>query len=397
MKILWVGDAACLTGFARCTHAACDELHRAGHEVSVLGINAPGDPHKYPYDIYPAISRGRGDAFGVMRLPSLIASLRPDVVCLLQDPWNIRGYFDAIEESGIESVPPVVGWLAVDSKNHPNSSELNRLAHLITWTQFGIGELRAGGYAGPSSIVPLGVDTTLFRPLDRDTSRQAVGVREGSYVVGVVGRNQPRKRLDLTIGAFAEWIARYGIDDAYLFLKVAPTGEMGCDIEAVAAYYGPALKGKILVCQQRAGAGLPDELMPTIYSTMDVHLTTTQGEGWGLPTMEAMSCGVPCIVPDWSALGEWTEDAAIKVPCTSTALTAPLNHFPYTIGGVPDREATITALQSLYESPELRAEYRARGLALTARPEYQWASVGVAFREALEAALARPAAAEEAA
>jgi glycosyltransferase involved in cell wall biosynthesis len=110
-----------------------------------------------------------------------------------------------------------------------------------------------------------------------------------------------------------------------------------------------------------------------------------------------MACGVPAIVPDWSALGEWTEDAAVKVPCTSTALTAPLNHFPYTIGGVPDREATIVALQSLYESVELRAEHTARGLALTARPEYQWANVGVAFREALEASLAHPAAAEAAA
>lgn len=390
MKVLWVGDAACHTGFARCTHAVCDELHRAGHKVSVLGINASGDPHGYPYDIYPAMPRGRGDGFGVMRLPSLIASLSPDVVCLLQDPWNVQGYFNAIEESGIEKVPPIVAWLAVDSKNHPGSADLNALHHVVTWTQFAIDELRSGGYTGPSSIVPLGVDTALFRPLDREAARQVLGVPEGSFVVGVVGRNQPRKRLDLTIGYFAEWITRHEIEDAYLFLKVAPTGETGCDIRSVAAYYGPALAGKIRVSEQRAGVGLPDDVMPSIYNAMDVYLTTTQGEGWGLPCMEAMACGVPAIVPDWSALGEWTEDAAVKVPCTSTALTAPLNHYPYTIGGVPDQEAAIAALQALYESEELRAEHGARGLALTARPEYQWANVGVAFRETLEAAIARP-------
>jgi glycosyltransferase involved in cell wall biosynthesis len=211
---------------------------------------------------------------------------------------------------------------------------------------------------------------------------------EDAFIVGYVGRNQVRKRLDLTLGAFAEWIKRHDIRDAYLYLKIAPTGETGCDIRAVAAYYGPELAGRILVSAPPAGFGDADDLMPLVYSAMDVFLTTTQGEGWGLPTMEAMACGVPCIVPDWSALGEWTEDAAVKVPCTSTALTAPLNRFPYTIGGVPDREATIEALHALYSDRKLRARYRAKGLALTARPEYQWQNVGVAFREALEAAVA---------
>lgn len=353
----------------------------------MLGINAPGDPHKYPYDIYPAMPRGRGDAFGVARLPSLIANLAPDVVCLLQDPWNVQGYFDAIEKSGIESVPPVVGWLAVDSKNHPNSAELNQLAHLITWTKFGRDELRTGGYTGPSSIVPLGVDTSLFRPLDREASRKGLGIPDGAFIVGAVGRNQPRKRLDLTIGYFAEWVIGHGIDDAYLLLKVAPTGETGCDIRSVAAYYGDAIEGRIRVSQQPAGHGLPDDFMPSIYSAMDVYLTTTQGEGWGLPAMEAMACGVPVVAPAWSALGEWAAPAALLVPCTSTALTAPLNNFPYTIGGVPDKELTIAALQILYENEVMRDHHRERGLALTARPEYQWSNVGTAFCETLEWAM----------
>ena len=394
MRLIFVGDSPTVdTGFARCSRAVCAELHHAGHEVHVLGINESGDPHDYPFPIYPARSLrdGSRSAFGVDRLPILSARLKPDAIVLLNDPWNVPAYLDAFEQMEIER-PPTVAWLAVDSKNHPNSAELNGLAHVVTWTQFAIDELRAGGYDGPSSIVPLGVDSALFRPLDRESARQMLGVPAGSFVVGVVGRNQPRKRLDLTIGYFAEWITRHEIEDAYLFLKVAPTGETGCDIRSVAAYYGPALEGKIRVSEQRAGVGLPDDVMPSIYNAMDVYLTTSQGEGWGLPCMEAMACGVPAIVPDWSALGEWTEDAAVKVPCTSTALTAPLNHFPYTIGGVPDREATIAALQALYESVELRAEHSARGLALTARPEYQWANVGAAFRETLKAALARPAA-----
>ena len=399
MRVLWCGDSPTVdTGFARCSRAACAALHEAGHEVTVLGINESGDPHDYPYPIYPAVSlRDRARKFfGEDRLPVLSARLKPDVIVLLQDPWNVPAYIAAFEDMGVDR-PPVVGWLAVDSKNHPNSTELDALHHVVTWTQFAIDELRTGGYTGPASVVPLGVDTNLFRPLDQEASRKGLPIPEGAFIVGSVGRNQPRKRLDLTIAYFAEWITRHEIGDAYLLLKVAPTGETGCDIRSVAAHYGPAIEGKIRVSQQPAGHGLPDDFMPTIYSAMDVYLTTTQGEGWGLPAMEAMACGVPVVAPDWSALGEWAAPAAMLMPCTSTALTAPLNSFPYTIGGVPDREATIAALHALYSSEELRAEHRERGLSLTARPEYQWANVGVAFREALEAAIARPAAAEAAA
>jgi D-inositol-3-phosphate glycosyltransferase len=395
LKILFVGDSPTVsTGFARCTRAACGELHRAGHEVSVLGINASGDPHGYPYDIYVTKPRGKGDAFGAQRLPLLAEQLKPDVIVLLQDPWNVDEYLDSLSKHPSVASIPVMAWLAVDAKNHPNSAELNGLSHVFTWTQFAIDELRAGGYTGPASIVPLGVDTGVFYPRDRDASRRAVlpdGISPDAFVVGVVGRNQPRKRVDLALAYFAEFVERYGIADAYLFLHVAPTGERACDIRSVAAHYGRALDGRIILSVPDIGSDLDDHAMPLMYSAFDVCLTCTQGEGWGLTTHEALACGVPCIVPDWSALGEWPGDAVVKVPCTSTALSAPLNLFPYTIGGVPDREETVKSLWKLYSYRSLREEYGARGLALAARPELQWSAVGATFRRELEAAVARAA------
>lgn len=404
MRVLWVGDTPNVsTGFARCTRAVCAELYAAGHEIAVLGINEFGDPQvepdgwrlapRYPYPIYRAKRRSGGDAFGAQRLPHLVAQLNPDVVVLLQDPWNVPEYFDAMDEAQVKQ-PPVVAWLAVDAKNHPHSQQLNRLAHVVTWTQFAIDELRRGGYTGTSSIVPLGVDTSQFCPGDRAEARRAVlpeGFSERAFVCGVVGRNQPRKRLDLVLAYFSEFLERYGIDDAYLYLHVAPTGEKSCDIRAVGAHYGGKLVGKVVIAAPEAGVGLEDSAMPQVYRAMDVLLTCTQGEGWCLPVHEAMACGIPVICPDWSALGEWPEDAVVKVPCTATALSAPLNLYPYTIGGIPDREATVKALWQMYAYKAVRQEYSDRGLALTARPELQWSAVGRAFRLELEAAVARAA------
>lgn len=411
MRILWLGDAVVSSGFARATHKVCDYLHAQGHEIHVLGINYWGDTHPYPYPIYPCYNplQACTDLFGVHRLPMLIAQLQPDAVVILQDPWNIPAYFEQIDRCQEETIrisrergidppvipsPPIIGWLAVDSKNH-NGKPLNRLSHIVTWTQFGEDELIAGGYQGPTSIVPLGVDTTLYRPLNQLESRRQIfsslpHLHENAFIVGVVGRNQPRKRLDLTLEYFAAWVRTYGIEDGYLYLHVAPTGDRGVDIPSLVRYYG--LQNRVIINSPDIGFGEPETLMPLIYSTMDVYLTTTQGEGFGLPCLEAMACGTPCIVPNWSGLGDqgWTGDAAIKIPCTSTAITA-LNHgLACTIGGIPDKQGVIEALQRCYEVTAYgygRNETVSNGLDLARI--LTWDSVGKGMLDVIESVVAR--------
>lgn len=389
MKILWVGDAAVSTGFARCTHAACDALHGAGHEVHVLGINHYGDPHSFPYPIYPChqpVDGGR-DGFGVTRLPVLVNRLEPDLVVLLNDPWNVRAYLDSMRDRLPEGmpIPPTVGYLAVDALNQPGH-ELNDLVHVIVWTEFAAEELRRGGYEGESTVVPLGVDLSRFYPRDRAESQHRVLgdlLPSDAFLVGVVGRNQPRKRLDLTIAYFAQWITQRHIDNAYLYLHIAPTGDRGFDLRSLIQYHG--VEDRVVVGKPLSiGHGAPDDLMPFVYSAMDIYLNTTQGEGWGLPALEAMACGIPCIVPDWSGLGDWTRDAAIRVACTSTAISAPMNGLAYTIGGVMDKAAAIDELHSAYSSSMHRTAYGQRGMRMAAALD--WAANGIRVRSALELA-----------
>ena len=138
------------------------------------------------------------------------------------------------------------------------------------------------------------------------------------------------------------------------------------------------------VVEPHIGHGVDEGQLVNTYCSFDVQLSTTQGEGFGLTTFEGMACGVPQIAPNWSALGELCKDAAFLVPCTTHACT--LNGINV-VGGIADREATIAALDLLYRDRELRAQMREKGLALVAQPQYRWENVGVAFAEAIEAAL----------
>lgn len=373
-KILWIGDAAVATGFARCTHHTL-KAFEGDWDIFVLGLNYRGDPHKYPYAIYPCWPGG--DTFGLGRTASLVTKLRPDVVVVQNDPWNVPEY---LKRAGNV---PVVATMPVDGKNCCGR-KLNGLAGAIFWTEFGMTEARRGGYTGPSAIVPLGVDLDVYRPVTSVDARKRFlpEALQNAFIVGNINRNQPRKRLDLTIEYFATWVKANAVKDAYLFLHVAPTGDQGYDVSQLMEYYG--LSNRLILAEPDIGDGISEAALALTYSCFDVQVSTTQGEGWGLCTMEGMACGVPQIVPAWAALKEWAAGASRQVPCSTYAVTP---NYVNVIGGISDRAPFVDALDELYRSSDERMRLSHAGMALVARPEYRWKHIAEQFRTVVEQAL----------
>lgn len=412
MRILFVGDSPTVsTGFSIITREICGYLHSRGDEVHALGLSYFGDPHPYPYPIYPCTCplRKFRDPWGVMRLPYLMREVKPDIIILLNDPWNLKEYLESIrryEESHrvVLDQIPIVGYLAVDSLNtsardfsllpdYPRPFNSLYLSHLITWTEFGRDELIRGGWRGPSSIVPLGVDTSVFYPCDRRESRAVLGLDEAKtrdkFIVGVVGRNQTRKRLDLAIAYFAEWVSKYSISNAVLFIHSAPSGENSTDIKSLVRYYGLQGNGsegsKVLLSEPEIGNGINLSLLRALYNSMDVLISASQAEGWNLPALEAMACGVPVILGD-SGGHDWARGAAVTVPCSSTAMTAPMNGSMCTIGSVPDGEDFVEALNLVYVDPNFRRNRIDLGLELA--KVLSWKSTCEKFAAVIDSVIA---------
>lgn len=386
-KLLWIGDAVCDSGFATVTHSVLEHLHRRW-EVKVLGVNYRGDPHPYPYPIYPA--GVGGDQLGHKRLPQLWEQWQatgdtPDVVLINNDPWNVAQF---LEHNGqqLKWPCPVVAYLPVDGKNLRPSyvKSLNRLECAIWYTESGRKEAELGGYTGRSSIAPHGVDCKVFRRVDKQEARTIIGlggIPDDSFVVGNVNRNSLRKRLDLSIEYFAEWVNRYSVPRAFLYLHAAREVD-GWDLDQLAQYYKIDL---ILPHGKTSFKGCQKAIMPYVYGSMDLHITTSMGEGWGLSSVEAAACGVPQIVPDFAALGEWAKPCSLTVPCRQS-FTYPkgTNH----IGMVPDKEAFVTALQEMYSNPQTREWSSQSGLQLAREARFDWSNVAAQFHEVLDSCVA---------
>ncbi|HSI61504.1 MAG TPA: glycosyltransferase family 4 protein [Candidatus Saccharimonadia bacterium] len=371
-RLLWVGDATVPTGFATVTHGVLEHLHR-DWEVFVSGVNYSGASHDYPYPILPAWQGG--DMWGMNRFSALCEEIAPDAVVINNDWWNVAAFLDHAPK-GL----PLIGYMPVDG-THLNPSDMRRLEPLdaaVWYTDFGYQEAARAGFRGSRHVIPHGLDGEFWQPVEKAVARKRLGLQlpENAFIVGNVNRNQPRKRLDVTMRLFAHWIQTHDVKDAWLLLHCAKK-DVGWDLERVAKIYGIADR-LILTGPDELHEACDASRLVDTYNALDVQVSTTLGEGWGLTTMEGMACGIPQIVPDWAALGEWT-GPAIKVPCTTQLVHPEIN----TVGALPDEDQFVKNLHLLYTDAAVRQQISVEGSEHVRQPQFAWSDVASRFETLL--------------
>lgn len=152
------------------------------------------------------------------------------------------------------------------------------------------------GFAAVSRIdvVPYGVDDAFKAspPVPR-------GVPSRPYVL-FVGRLTVRKNVSALIRAMRHVRARD------LELVVVGASDRTCeDLPALARTVGVADRVRFL--------GPLHEELPTLYASASVFCFPTHDESFGLPPLEAMASGAPCVVSDLPVLREMYGDAAVFV------------------------------------------------------------------------------------
>lgn len=121
-----------------------------------------------------------------------------------------------------------------------------------------------------------------------------------------VGTLEPRKNTDFVIRSFLKFIKENQIDDLSLVL----VGTKGWDYDKIFEEYNNAneLKDKILFTGR-----VPDEDLASLYSHAHSFYYLSLYEGFGLPPLEAMQCGVATVTSNTSSLPEVVGDAGIML------------------------------------------------------------------------------------
>ena len=160
---------------------------------------------------------------------------------------------------------------------------------------------RAAGSTLPTVIVPPGVDTDRFRPLDaaeRASVRRELGLPVDAPLVVSVSRLVPRKGMDTLIRA----AARLGRTEPDLVVAIAGSGRDRRRLEGLVASTGAPV---------RLLGRVPEELLPGLYGAGDVFAMLCRSrwggleqEGFGIVFLEAAAAGVPQVAGESGGAAE---------------------------------------------------------------------------------------------
>lgn len=263
------------------------ELHKRGCAVTVVGTGSPGDsdgPSFESVSIRPSRSNFeyhrqlrawvRRHRFGDS---AVIDAQRPDfLIPFLR--WA----------SGSAPVCTLHGDPLVGMRLHrPLASRgyeiLERKALLAARRVISVGESSRRNYVArypfvspKISVIPVGVSTALFRPLDRNWARAKMEIPEGPVLL-YAGRLEPEKRVDVLLDAVAM------MDHPPLVL-IAGTGSRE-----------RLLRGKARGLPVRFLGAVPHAELAFAMAASDAIVLPSALEGTPTVAIEALACGIPVI------------------------------------------------------------------------------------------------------
>ncbi len=156
-------------------------------------------------------------------------------------------------------------------------------------------------------VTPLAASPETFYPVDNPPERRAVlqkhGIPDAPYFL-TLSSFDPRKNFIHLIRCFGDLAEAGELDGCNLVLVGTNPQRLTFFNEAMAQY--PKLKQRII-----AAGFIPDEDLAAIYSGAVAFTFPSLSEGFGIPVVEAMQCGLPVISSNTTSLPEVVGEAGL--------------------------------------------------------------------------------------
>ena len=201
-------------------------------------------------------------------------------------------------------------------------------------------------------VIYPGVDRDVFHPMDKQKAREVLGLPLDRKIILYVGSLEPKRAIPMkaVLKAFRS-LSKWHKD---LMLVIAG-----------AFKYVEEMRGDRIIVFRNPSR----EKISLLYSSADVFIFPTLYEGFGMPPLEAMSCGTPVIVPYNSSLPEVVKDAGIYVK-------DPL-----------DSEGWREAIEAIILDENLRRELEKKSISRSKNSLFDWDTSASILETAYEMAL----------
>lgn len=288
---------------------------------------------------YELLQSRRDAPFGSWRFDRVLLDFKPDIVFDIRDYWMLsfennsplRPFFHWAIMPTVDSAPQHESWLET----------FVEADGVLTYSDWGQETLRkeGGGKINLQGVASPGVNLNIFKPVsNKSAHRDKLGLTGDINILGTVMRNQKRKLYPDLFESFRDFLELAmdkGRDDiakkTYLYVHTSyPDNgwsipfllkEYGLCHKVLftyvchncGAYFASFFQDARTVCKScnytsamlpNTSKGLTREQLADIYNCFDAYIQYSICEGFGMPQVEAIACGVPLFTVDYSAMTE---------------------------------------------------------------------------------------------
>ena len=296
LRIAWLSDFALEgSGYFNISVPLCNGLVVKGHDVKAVGLGYKGNEHNNSFGIIPAGSIK--EALAVLQNIHILWKFDILVVALditLQEAilrTIANRDFGYIGIMPIESDPLCMSWAMV----------LMQMDKAFIISQFGTNEAKKMNI--DAEHLQIGIDTELWKmptEEEKQSLRKSYGIEPDTFVVLTVADNQERKNLSRSMQIFAGFTKK--VPNAKYILVTRENAFVGWKLRDLAQQL--KINDKLNIYER----GISFQELWSLYAMSDAFLLTSKAEGLGMPLLEAMAIGIPCLATDCTAIAEVLAD-----------------------------------------------------------------------------------------
>jgi len=305
------------------------------------------EPHGDDWIIIPV--DGYGDKESIR---SILRTQKPDILWFMTDPRFYEWLWEIDNE--VRAHVPMIYYHVWD--NHP-APVFNKMFYESNDVIASISKVTHDIVSEVTDEVeniylPHAVDDQFYKPIreeDVNKIRISQGL-EGKFVFFWNNRNARRKMSGSLIYWFKTFCDKVGHDKAVLILHTDPNDPYGQPLDHLIQHFG-VNEGQIRISREKVG---PDHLA-MMYNLADCTVNISDAEGFGLATLESLSCGTPIIATMTGGLQEQVTDGenwfGIGIEPSSKALIGS-QQVPYIFEDRVSEEDVVNAFIKMYEMEE---------------------------------------------
>jgi glycosyltransferase involved in cell wall biosynthesis len=270
------------------------------------------------YDAW-ANENPKGLGFGFDQIVEYVNNQQPNVIMIYNDFVVVSNIIEKLKTCTFKGFKVIIYIDQVYlSQKKEFIKRLNDHADfVITFTPYWSDILKEQGMSRPTDFLQHGFDPLRNYPVPKKLARIHFGLKQEDFIVINTCRNQPRKRLDYMMIAWAEFVSRHQCEPVKLLIGTHPTNgswnlleiyERELRLRGMTMEEG--MKHIILIDNPQQ---LTDEDLNTLYNVADVGINTTMGAGFELTNFEHGGIGCPQIAPHIGGIRDFLDNTCAKV------------------------------------------------------------------------------------